>query len=101
GAASWTGEYLNVFRNLQPLARGFSEYALQALLLPQHLAPAVAGSRESLRRVRDREIERVCAGKLFPGQRHGHGGTGRAARRIRDVERLAADVHVVVHEDLA
>src|SRR5262249_48500479 len=46
GAASWTREYLNVFRNLQASARGFRERTLEAMLLSQHIVPAIAGPGE-------------------------------------------------------
>src|SRR2546423_1666189 len=47
------------------------------------------------------EIERMRSGKLVPLQRHRYRRTQGAPRRIGDVQRLPANVHVVVHEDLA
>src|SRR6266568_8823926 len=73
----------------------------QALLLGEGLAPAVARLSQALGGVGDPEIERVRLRELLPGKRHRHRSTGRASGRIGDVERLAAHVHVVVHEDLA
>src|SRR6266478_9720403 len=77
------------------------ERTLQALLAGQGLAPAVPGLGETLGGVGDPEVERVLAVELFPGERHRHRRAGRTPRRVGDVQRLAAHVHVVIHEDLA
>src|SRR5437870_853218 len=77
------------------------ERTFQALLLGDGLAPAVARLSQALGGVGDPEVERVRLGKLLPSERHRHRRTGCAPGRIGDVQRLAAHVHVVVHEDLA
>src|SRR5712671_2388615 len=77
------------------------ERTLQALLAGEGVPPAVSGPRQALGGVGDPEVEGVRLGQLLPGERHRHRRPGRASRRIGDVQRLAADVHVVVHEDLA
>src|SRR6267142_6919268 len=77
------------------------ERTLQALLTGQGLAPAVPGLSQALGRVGDPEIERMRFFELLPGERHRNGRTRSAPGRVGDVQRLAAHVHVVVHEDLA
>src|SRR5258706_6544155 len=77
------------------------EGPLEALLHVEGIAPAIARSSEALGRVRDAEVERVGVRELFPGERHGNGRPWLAARRVGDIQRLAAHVHVVVHEELA
>src|SRR5712691_10818180 len=77
------------------------ERTLEALLAGESVVPAVAGAGEALGRVGDPEIERVRAGELLPGERHRYRRAGYPSRRIGDVQRLAADVPVVVHEYLA
>src|SRR5215510_12940673 len=72
---------------------------LQALLAAQGVAPAVPRLREALGRVGDPEIQRVRACKLFPVERHRHRRARSAPGRIGHVQRLAADVHIVVHKD--
>src|SRR5438105_1168085 len=74
---------------------------LEALLARERVFPAVARAREPLDRVGEAEIERVRPRELVPGERHGYRGARLAARRVRDIQRLAAHVHVVVHENLS
>src|SRR5258708_36941674 len=94
-----TGERIVIQRNFS----GFGTFQglLEALLAIQSLAPAIARFCQAVRGVSDAEIERMGASKLLPSQRHGHGRAGRPPRRVGDVQRLAANVHVVVHEDLS
>src|SRR5258708_3164632 len=77
------------------------ERTLQALFAGESVAPAVSRTRQALGGVGDPEVERVRIRKLLPGERHRHRRAGRASGRVGDVQRLAAHVHVVVHEDLA
>src|SRR5579859_349168 len=58
------------------------ERLLEALLRRERLAPAVAGSREALDRIRQPEVQRMRALELVPRERHRHGRSRRAARRI-------------------
>src|SRR5256885_13676363 len=74
---------------------------VQALLAGQGLAPAIPGAGEPLGRVGDPEVEGMRFLELLPGERHRRRCTGRPPRGVGDVERLAAHVHVVVHENLA
>src|SRR5437660_7645443 len=60
------------------IQRDFSSFGalqrlLQAVFAAQGIAPAVARLCEALGGVGDAEVERVGAGKLFPGERHRHG----------------------------
>src|SRR5688572_27395113 len=77
------------------------ERFFEVLLAHQGVAPAIARARQALRRVGDPEIERVRACELFPGQRHRHRRAGCASRRVGNVQRLATDVHIVVHKDFS
>src|ERR1044071_539420 len=77
------------------------ERTLQALFAGESVAPAVPGLCEPLGGVADPEVERMGARELVPRERHRHRRAGRASGRVSRVERLAAHVHVVVHEDLA
>src|SRR6266849_4493736 len=79
------------FSGFGPLQRLF-----QALLERQSLAPAVTCLRQVLGSVRDAEVERMRVGEFFPSERHRYRRPWRASRRVGDVQRLAADVHVVV-----
>src|SRR5881394_3313445 len=94
-----SGERIVIQRNLS----GFDAFQglLQAELSGYRVAPAVARLRQALGGIGDPEIEGVRVGKLLPGQRHRDRRAGRAPRRVGDVQRLAAHVHVAVHEDLA
>src|SRR5438445_4613813 len=74
---------------------------LQALLLGESVPPAVSGPRQALGGIGDPEVERVRARELLPGERHRHRRAGRPSRRVGGVERFPANVHVVVHENLA
>src|SRR5690606_1293211 len=76
------------------------QHLRQALLRSQRIAPRVSCPFQAWRDVPHGEIHGFSSFQLFPRERHGHWGTWHAAGRIRDVERLAADVHVVVDEDL-
>src|SRR5258708_33425505 len=76
------------------------ERTLQALLAGQGLTPAVPGLGEPLGGVGDPEVDRVRFRKLLPGERHRHRRAGRTPRRIGHVQRLAPDVHVVIHQNL-
>src|SRR6267378_1454264 len=69
---------------------------LQALLAGQSVVPAVSRRCQALGDVGDPEVERVRFFELFPGERHRHRRTWHPPGRIGDVQRLAADVHVVV-----
>src|SRR5688572_16118260 len=80
---------------------GAFQGALQARLRPERVAPAIAGLREALGSVRDAKVERMRLRQLVPSERHRDRGARCAARRIGHIQRLAAHVHVVVHEDLA
>src|SRR5712692_4353155 len=71
------------------------ERTLQALLAGEGVLPAVSGTRQALGDVRDPEVEWMRFFKLLPGERHRHRRAGHASRRIGDVQRLAAHVHVV------
>src|SRR4051794_17802353 len=73
----------------------------QALLARQGLGPAIAGLRQPVGRIGDPEVERMGFLELLPGEGHRYRGPGQAPGRVCDVQRLAADVHVVVHENLA
>src|SRR6266700_3822181 len=77
------------------------ECTFEALLASQGVVPAVARFGQAPGGIRDPEVERVGLGQLFPGERHRYRRSGRAPRRVGDVQRLAANVHVEVHEDLA
>src|SRR4051812_3187579 len=68
------------------------ERPLQTLLADEGLLPAIARLREPLRRIGDREFQRMCRGELLPGKRHRDRRTGGPARRIGDVQGLAANV---------
>src|SRR5258706_4300215 len=68
----------------------FLQRALEALLVGERVAPAVAGRGQPLGRVGDAEIERVRGRELFPGERHRHRRSRLSARRVGDDERLAA-----------
>src|SRR5712691_11077359 len=74
---------------------------LQALLACQGVVPAVARFGQAPGGIRDPEVERVRLCKLLPGERHRHRRAGGASGRIGDVQGLATDIHVVVHENLA
>src|SRR5438552_1767304 len=80
---------------------GALQRVFQALLSGQSVAPAIAGLCQTLRSIRNAEIERMRAGQLLPGKRHRYRGPWCASRRVGNVQRLAAHVHVVVHEDLS
>src|SRR2546428_13945676 len=88
------------------IQRDFSSFGalqrlFQALFATQSIAPTVAGLGQALGGVGDAKVERMRAGKFFPRQRHRHRRPGRASGRVGDVQRLAAAVHVVVHENLS
>src|SRR3954470_22706556 len=73
----------------------------EALLRLERLAPTVAYLCQPLVHVGEAEVEGVSIRKLIPAQGHGDRRACGAARRVGDVHRLAAHVHVVVHENLA
>src|SRR2546421_5391669 len=90
-------ERIVIQRNFSSL--GAFQRLFQAVFAAQGIVPAVARLCQALGGVGDAEVERMGAGELLPGERHRHGRAWRASRRVGDVQRLAADVHVVVHED--
>src|SRR5437764_7945213 len=73
--------------------------AFQALLAAQGVAPSIARLSQALRRVGNPEIQRVRACELLPRQGHRYRAPWLASRRVGDVQRLAADIHIVIHED--
>src|SRR5258708_29016556 len=73
----------------------------QALLPGQSIAPAIARLGQVLGGVGDAEVERMRAGEVFPCEGDRHWRARRAPRRVGDVQRLAAHVHVVVHANLS
>src|SRR2546423_205289 len=102
-AAMPTSELVPLFQGVRAaiLRLRALQRTLQTLLAGQGLAPAIPGLREPLGGVGDPEVEGMRFLELLPGERHRHRRAGRTPRGIGDVERLAAHVHVVVHEDLA
>src|SRR5882672_249991 len=94
----YAGERIVIQRDFSGLCT--LQRLLQALLAVKCLLPALAGLGEACGRVGDAKVERMGARQLLPSKRHRHRSARRAARRISDIQRLAAHVHVVVHEDL-
>src|SRR5664279_4436924 len=82
------------------LGVGASQCLFEALLPLQRVVPAVARLRQALYGIADPEIQRMRACQFVPRQRHRYRRARFAAWRVGDVQRLAANVHVVIHEDL-
>src|ERR1700752_4703470 len=73
----------------------------KALFSLEDIMPSVAVLCHSGRHVVNREVRRLGRLELLPRERHRDRCARYPAWRIRDIERLASYVHVVVDEDLA
>src|SRR6516165_6742181 len=69
-----------------------AEDAVEVLLERDDLPPHVALTFEALEHVPHPEVQGMCIRQLVPGERHRHRCSGQRARRVGDVQRLAADV---------
>src|SRR5437763_10842241 len=67
----------------------------------EYIMPPVAAFFQPRRNAVDREVHRLRGLELLPCQGHRNRCARHSARGIRDVEGLAAHVHVVIDEDLA
>src|SRR5579862_25245 len=73
----------------------------KALFSLKDIMPSVAVLCHPGRHIVDCEVRRLRRLELLPRERHRDRRAGYPAWRIRDIQRLAPHVHVVVDEDLA